>query len=273
MNLGLILRFSCCALLLGRGVQAIIGDLPFRTVLWNQGLFEPVVTGIFGIPWEQYASSLAFDAFINALATGIGLFFVFVGLWAAFNIKTEKLPYFLKVTCLFLGLIFFLKFMAKSFYLAMAIEHGAQFMAPLVYAWWLKDRSLKPHQILWVKIAVSCTFIGHALFAVGFHPVPGPFIDMIINVLGVKQETAIELLFIAGSLDIACALFIYFPPLDRYALLFMVGWGLATASARVLAHVEIEQFWYSWEQWGVEMIYRLPHGLLPLAIFGLRKRV
>lgn len=271
--LGRILRLACVALLVGRGIQAIIGDLPLRTILWNQLLLEPVVTGLFGVPWKDYVTSETLDFLINSIGSLVGLFFVIIGVWAGLNKAADKLIPFLKISAGILAAIFFLKFMEKSFYIGMLIEHGAQFMAPLAYAWWLEEKNLLGRRLIMVKLCISATFLGHALFAVGFHPVPGGFIDMIINVLGFSQEGAVEMLFVAGSIDIACALFLFIPPLDRYALMFMVAWGLITASARVLAHVDIDHFWFTWHQWGVEMIFRLPHGLLPLAVFSIKRRV
>ena len=273
MSVGSVLRIACVALLIGRGLDAVIGDLPLRTILWNQALLEPLVSGVFGVPWENYVRSLLLDRIINTLSTSVGIYFLVVSSLVISGKAKDRLPKLLKIASGILAAVFVLKFMEKSFAIGMLIEHGAQFMAPLAYSWWLSQGRITKQHELAIKIAIACTFLGHALFAVGFHPVPGGFIDMIINVLGFSQEGAKELLLVAGSLDIACAIFIFIPVLDRYALCFMIAWGLITASARVLAHVDLDQFFYTAHQWGLEMIYRLPHGLLPLAVFLVNKNV
>ena len=112
--LGRILRLACVALLVGRGIQAIIGDLPLRTILWNQLLLEPVVTGLFGVPWKDYVTSETLDFLINSIGSLVGLFFVIIGVWAGLNKAADKLIPFLKISAGILAAIFFLKFMASE---------------------------------------------------------------------------------------------------------------------------------------------------------------
>jgi hypothetical protein len=115
-------------------------------------------------------------------------------------------------------------------------------------------------------LALSATFIGHALYAMGVYPVPGDFILMLMRTLGCDQQTALTLLWWAGTLDIVAALAVWTP--RRYlrvrwaALAYMLVWGSLTALARVWGHWGMgslsEVLWH----WSPELILRLPHALI-----------
>ena len=111
------------------------------------------------------------------------------------------------------------------------------------------------------------TFVGHALFAIGFHPVPGNFIDMLISILGVSEDTAVELLLLAGCIDITASVLLFVKETERYALFFMIFWGAATAFARIFANFNIDLAYASGLQWIPETIYRFPHSLIPLGLY------
>ena len=117
-----------------------------------------------------------------------------------------------------------------------------------------------------VKALIATTFVAHGLYALGFYPVPGNFVDMTIFTLGVSETVARQLLFAAGVLDILAAVALFWPPTQSVACWYMIAWGLATALARVLAAFSPEAIGASLHQTLYLTIYRLPHGLLPLAL-------
>ncbi len=261
-----LVQYSCSLLLIGRGWQFFFKDIPFRTILWNEGLLKHIVES-FGVSWQSYVTSEKLDFFINLSSQVIGIFFFVLGFLILSEKLLKKIKIALVIASSILGFVFLLQFMSKFFYIGMLIEHALQWWIPLLLYFLVTKERFGRNLIFTTKLSISLTFVGHALFAVGFHPVPGPFIDMLINVFSVSQETAIDILVMAGSIDIACAIFLFLPPLDKYALRFMIFWGLATASARVLAHVDWDNFWYTSHQWAAESLYRVGHGLIPLCVY------
>ena len=115
-------------------------------------------------------------------------------------------------------------------------------------------------------LALSTTFIGHGLYALGVYPIPGDFQLMLMRTLNCSQQTAITLLWWAGIFDVIAALAVWTP--RRYlrvrwaALAYMLLWGTLTAFARVWGHWGMgtlsEVVWH----WVPELILRLPHALL-----------
>lgn len=252
--------------LIGRGWQFIIGDMPLRVFFWNQGLLQPFIESVFGVPWFEYVTSQTLDSTINLITILSGMFFLLMG-GLSFKIdlaKKFKAGYLACFGVLFI--VFFLQFMGRFFYIGNFMEHTIQLITPLVFYWQLSIRGIDSKRWRMIKVAVASTFVGHGLFAVGIYPVPGHFVDMIINVFSVSQIVAQDLLTVVGSIDIACGIGLFVPLYRKYALGFMIFWGSSTAVARVLAHIEWEQFLYTASQWFAETLYRVPHGALPFAI-------
>lgn len=260
----LILKIACFCLFLGRGWQHFFWDIPLRSFFWNEALLAPLVESLTPWTWQQYVSSTVFDSFINLISKLIGLFYLVMAavMWRL----PERFNYLFKLASGLLALMAFLYFMAKFFYVGMLIEHASQVMMPYFYYLVLQGEDKWREKLAWVKIAAAMTFVGHAFFAIGIHPVPGPFIDMLINVFGVSDAMALGILRLAGSLDIAAALFLFIPHLQLPALVFMVFWGLTTAFARMVAHFDEQVLWASVHQWLAETVYRIPHGFIPLAL-------
>jgi hypothetical protein len=156
--------------------------------------------------------------------------------------------------------------MQKFFMTGMLIEYASQFCLPLIlYVALFKNDFYTRFQTLF-KFVVAMTFLGHGLFAVGFHPVPGPFIDMVISVFHVSESWARNFLLFMGVIDIFVCVLIFIPDFDIMVLSFASFWGLTTAMARIVAHINIDLAAMTLNQWVMEVLTRLPHGLLPLAM-------
>ena len=124
-----------------------------------------------------------------------------------------------------------------------------------------------------MKVAIALTFICHGLYAVGYYPSPGNFIDMTINILPINEKMAFIFLHIMGLFDFMVALAIFFPSVAKTSLLWAFIWGTSTALARVFANVDFDFFWASFHQWTPQTLYRLPHGFIPLILYiGLKYR-
>ena len=63
--------------------------------------------------------------------------------------------------------------------------------------------------ILIMKVAIAVTFISHGLYALNYYPRPGHFTEMVMDILGVKEATAILFLNVAGILDFVIAVGIF----------------------------------------------------------------
>ena len=118
-----------------------------------------------------------------------------------------------------------------------------------------------------MRIAVALTFAGHGLYAIGFYPVPGHFVDMMIMSLHVEESTAVGLLQWAGWIDLIIALLILVPFVYPYAALYAFAWGILTAIARVWSNYDATLPLDSLYQWVPETLVRLPNALVPLVVY------
>lgn len=188
------------------------------------------------------------------------------GICFILNEQTRRLGRLLWASSASLFILSFLYYMEKSFHFGMLIEHALQFGAPLILYGALYERDFFDRYLVFVRACVALTFVGHGLYASGYYPIPGPFIDMVINILEVKEDVARTLLFVAGSLDFAVGILIFFPKTQFGALVFACIWGSSTAIARIMANIDFNFFFSSSHQWVMEAVYRVPHGLAPFAL-------
>lgn len=262
-----LIKIACFFLLLGRGLQLTFWDGPLRVFFWNEGLLSPLVEFITPWKWHEYVTHPAVDSFINFLTRALGLFL----LGCAFLVPIitqghKKLAKVYIVASGILTLVFFLMFVGKNFAIGMLIEHALQAGTPLLLYLTIFGKVSPPKWVRLLKILIACTFVGHALFAVGFHPRPGHFIDMILSVFPVQEHTAVGLLNIAGFLDIVTSIMLFIPRLSLVALTFQIFWGFTTAFARIVAHFDTN-LGMDTARWLIETIYRFPHGMIPLVLF------
>ncbi len=145
------------------------------------------------------------------------------------------------------------------------IEHSLAWSSPLLLglALWRPG-----HRPSWARIAVGLTFTGHGLYALGWpYPTPPHFQYMTQTLLGAEAGEAQLFLRIAGGLDLLIAVGIFLPQVAQPLLLYACCWGLATAWARPLAYVALDSWGEDLHRWGMEMVFRLPHSLVPLALW------
>lgn len=273
MNSLLIFRLAVLSLFLGRGWLYLFWSAPLRTFLWSETYLKDFVEGTLGIEWNTYVTSPAVDIAINLFIQGIGVSFIILfALSFYLKPKHKQLSKTLIFGAVIMFLLVFLKFADKFFYIGMLIEHAIQVGTPVIFYLALRGTMSRAKFLIFAKSLIALTFVGHALFAVGFHPVPGNFIDMIISILGVSEDTAIELLLVAGSIDIVASIFLFFRETEKYALFFMIFWGTATAFARILANFNMDLAVASGLQWIPETITRFPHALIPLGLYYYLKQ-
>jgi hypothetical protein len=264
-----ILKIAAVSLFLGWAYLHLFWDVPYRTLFWSEGYLEWLVN-LAGYTWQQYATSSRVNQFIDLFSRSVGV----VLLYCAFvSLKISRLSKshakFLYIGSFVMLVVAFLHFKESGFKVGMFIEFAAQIMIPVILFLYAYIKPPRLPEIMLISIAL--TFIGHALFAVGYYPVPGAFIDMVIGVLGTTETQAKILLLVAGGLDILLSIAIFIGPLQKYALLYAVFWGVMTTSARPLSHLEVSGV-NETVYWLAQALYRVPHAALPLAAYLLIRK-
>lgn len=268
----LLLKVAAFTVFLGRGYQHLFWDAPYRSLLWDQKLLEPIMS-IFHMDWKSYVTSLKADDFIQNWIRGTGILYVVCAIVVA-SIKTsiskwKRIIVYIGFSQLLLLSVLLTK--EKFYHLAMFFEHSIQFTTPILFIWYIIQP--KNEKILLVlKIIIALTFLCHGLYASGFaYPLPASFMSMTATILKVSDATAKMLLIIAAILDVIIAIGIFIPKIDRYILLYAAFWGLITALARPWSNLMYDFSFLSIHQSIHLMLYRLSHGLIPLALFLLLK--
>lgn len=147
------------------------------------------------------------------------------------------------------------------------VEHALKLFLPLLFIYQLNQQKINENRFFrTLKILIALTFVGHAFFAIGIHLVPQGFIDMTTSILGFDLEGTYIFLTIAGILDIIFGVLILFRN-SKIAYFYLIFWGILTAIARfhygLLEHGDSAlQLTY----WFGNMLFRLPHGLVPLLL-------
>ncbi|PIK13742.1 hypothetical protein [Halobacteriovorax sp. JY17] len=263
-----IIRLSTFTVLFGRGIQHLFYDAPYRIILWNEGLLSPIFN-LFGWSWTDYVTSPVTDRLINLSVIFVGVILLLTSLVVVFNYrKGEKLLY---LSGAYLVVLSGLYMSSKFFIPAQFIEYSAQMFSPFaLILFWKKGESDK--LILFIRIAVALTFIGHGSYALGIFPVPGNFIDMVINIIGCSESSARILLQVMGGLDFLAAILIFLPLVDQWALGFCCMWGALTSFARI-GEESVFGLSHTLLTLGHEFIMRGPHFLLPLfLIYSAQKK-
>jgi hypothetical protein len=263
------IQWAAVAVFLGRAWQHLVFDAPYRALLWDEALMSGLVNRVFGLTWSDFVTDPNVDGYIQLGIQWIGGLFLFAGIAALF---IRHIPSWLKVIVglggVFLAILAGMYMKEKFFHLGQLLEYSLQVGAPFFLLAALKQNLNHRKLVLVMKGAIALTFICHGLYAVGFYPRPGTFMDMTINILGVGNEEAVQFLWAAGILDFLASILIFLPGRwSKIGLLYCVFWGAATSFARIAGNFYIDFWWSSLHQWLPEMIFRFPHFLIPLAVF------
>ncbi|CAM2006876.1 hypothetical protein [Acanthopleuribacter pedis] len=270
-----MLRFFVSALFLGRAWQFLRWDAPLRTLFWKQAWMETPVLWLTGMSWEQYVTSPTTDWLLQAATRGMGVIMLVCGIlcWTISG-KKRWHGFAMMLGALVLAFTFALYFLGKSYQIGMGIEHALQGAAPLFLAAWLARDGFSKRALNALYLATALTFIGHGLYAFGFHPQPGNFVSMTMRCLPLTESGARTLLIGAGILDFVAAAALLVPRLRGIALGYMVLWGFLTALARAVAYFQFDALLPWLDGWLHQTVYRLVHGGLPLValLLWLRER-
>ncbi len=261
-----ILQLATCSVFAGRSWQYLYWDAPYRTLLWDESLMRKPVALFLSMEWSAYVTDPGVEAGIQLSVTISGLILLLcaVGVWLL-NAYPRFIRPLLYVGSGLLLLLAFLYFKEKFYQPAQFIELSAQWASPLLLLWLHRTGEANRSFRLALKIVIALTFTGHGLYAIGVHPRPGHFMQMIMNILALDSRQSILLLNTAGVLDFLISILIFLPPLwARPALLYAVFWGGATTLARIWAHFHPDFWENSLLRWVHESVFRIPHFTLPI---------
>lgn len=263
-----LLKISVFLIFLGRAWQHVFWDAPYRTFFWDESLLKPIVEGWFTTTWTEYATSAKTDTLVQFFIRSKGVLYTFAAICTMLinrkNKRLLRIPIFIGGISLIILSILLTK--EKFYHAAQFFEHSIQFGLPFIFLYSLKENYKEVKSILLIKILIAVTFFSHGLYAFGAYPVPGKFVDMVIQILGCSESFSISFLYVAGILDFILAVLIFIPKTAKYALIYAVIWGLLTALARIVANFYWDFPLQSLHQYLYEVIYRLSHGLAPLIV-------
>ncbi|MFC0605700.1 hypothetical protein [Winogradskyella pulchriflava] len=278
-KLKLIWLVKICAftVFLGRAYQLYFFGAPFRAFLWDESLLTPIVEGLSNYTWQDYASSSKVNVWIDGFIKFCSLIFLLAAIISLFwnKIGYRRLKQivmsFALLVLLFIGICMVKD---KNYEYLLFFELFIQLAAPILLLLNVRlDVTDNKKIIIGLKIAIACTFIAHGLFAMGLIYLPGYFVDMTIMILGLNESQATTFLYVAGVLDLVMSVLIFVPKLSKYALWYMVFWGLTTALARLFAGYSSDFVSSSLHASVYLVIYRLSHGLLPLVVLLMEKKL
>lgn len=234
---------------------------------------EALVNHVLDISWQEFVSSAAWDKRIQMFVQLLGVLHLACGIVCILTLYYRKkfLNHLIIIGSVAMGFLSVLYFIEKFFRAGELMEYTLQWSSPLMFYFLVSNNLSLPRVLLLMKAAIALTFVGHGLYAIGYYPMPGHFIDMVIMSLNINEQQAIVLLTLAGWLDIIVSVLLFIPSTERHAALYAAVWGGLTAAARLWANFDVNLAGDSLSQWVPEMLVRVPHALVPLALYvGVR---
>lgn len=264
----LFLKISCFFIFIGRAYQHLFWDAPFRSLLWDQNLLEPIIDGIFNLSWNDYVTSLEVDNYIQQAIRITGILYIICAI-LILVIHQHSKQWIKNIICIGginLVLLSLLITKDKFYHLAMFFEHSIQFCLPFVLLYFLKNKNRYRLQSI-LKIILALAFVCHGLYAIGaLYPLPANFVTMTLNILPIDEPTAKLLLLVMGIIDFVIAIGVFVPKIAKPFLIYATFWGIATALARLISPLTYGFSLDIFHQYLYLVLYRIPHGLVPLLI-------
>ncbi len=261
-----LLKVASVAIFVGWGWHLLYWEAPFRALVHNPYITRPFVE-LLGGEWSAFVQSPLVRKAIHYGETFLGLALLLCGLSVPFAEKGPPVRIGLLTGGGILVLIAFVTFLDRTLMVGSFFEFAAQILTPFIlYKRTSGSGRDQDSMHYWPKAAIAITFLSHGLFAIGYYPVPGDFMDMIIIIFDVKNETARQYLQIAGIMDFLVAGAIFFPYIRTPFLIYAAIWGVLTALARPVGHYFPDNMSYTLTRYLHEFVIRSPHFLLPVIL-------
>lgn len=222
---------------------------------------------LFGLSWNEYLTHPTSDLAIEWISYSLGILFLVSCVLVWFMEKLKWAKHILLISILVMLPNVWLHFLGYAVNVLQIFEFGLQLTAPILL--WLLHIKKLTHTTtnLVLKIALAVTFTAHGLYAMGVFPLPQKFIQMTISGFGVNNQQAINILWVAGLLDILLSIGIFFnTKIQKTALMYAVIWGFSTAFARIYCNVYGFDFWNGLSQWHWQFLIRNAHFLIPFLL-------
>jgi hypothetical protein len=272
-----LLRLAAITACLGFGLRALFSDLPIRALVWDEKWWGWCAR-LSGMSWKEWVTSAGVDAGIETTKLIVGIIMIVIAMLIILVKRDSKvLRSGLWIAFVFLLIQHFLNWKEHFWQIGQLLEFTLLTATPLLYLRYIslpgRSRSngilLSTGEVRLITCLVAFTFIGHGFYASGVHPVPASFVMMTQASLGVGEFTARQLLFIVGLLDFVAAalLLILRKKTILFALCWIVPWAILTTLARWWSYQGIVGPETLLTQWIPEVIIRLPHVLVPLALW------
>lgn len=267
----ILLQITTVAVFLGRAWQHLAWDAPFRTLLWDEDLMKGIIENLFSTPWQEYITSPVLDERIESIIKGTGWFYIACALMALLINKWRKVAgIFMFLGSVSLLILAMLYCKERFFSLGQFFEYTLQFSSPLFLYYAVKQGNINDRLFFYMKLAIAFTFVCHGLYAVGYYPRPGYFTEMTMNILGIKEDLAVQFLLFAGLMDFVIGVGIFLPlRWSKWLLFYAIVWGFFTTIARIWAYVSFDYFLESAKQFVHESVFRVPHFMIPLVLYLL----
>lgn len=267
------LRLTVFLLFVGRAWQHLSWSGPYGNLYYSERYFGKLIGFVTGMDRFEYLSSTAVSGFLDT----INLLFGIVFLLAAFSVLlVNKRKSYYKVTVKIGWFLLFIValgyFAEKNHTWGQLFEYSGQLIAPYLLLLAVKYK-MKAKFVFVAKLAIAITFVCHGLYAFGYYPVPGAFVDMMIKGFGMTEPQAIYWLRIFGIVDFAFAVGVFIPFVSRYFLLYGLIWGFLTAFARIYTQVNLDFLEATLGQYSYEFLVRTPHFIIPLVLLKYRKDI
>ena len=267
-NQFLLLKLLVTAIFLGRAWQAIFMNIPLTELLWDEYLLHDFIQGLTSNSWEHYVKTS--DRFIQNLQSFFGMIWLICGILCWKNLLTYKINRFIYIFgCILLFLLSFLYFKEMFYSWGQWAEYSLQVGSPIVLYLLMLGKTLNsPALRFWLQMLIAVTFFSHGLYAYGYYPQPGAWVDWCIRVFFMNEKTARSFLVVIGILDMLKLLIIFVPVrwLQLSMIFYCVAWGFITALARIIANFSHDLPLDALLQYTPETLFRLVHGGIPLLL-------
>ncbi|MCC6724913.1 MAG: hypothetical protein IT258_10415 [Saprospiraceae bacterium] len=268
-QLFLLLKIAAASVFAGRAYQHLFWEAPYRELLWDDQIMPPFIEALTPWTWHEYVTNLAVDEVYTKWMVGFGLFYMLLAILCLFY---EKMPRWVRwpIWLGVAGQVALALLYMKEFFLSLGqfFEYALQFSAPAFLIIYFSKKEITPRLLFAMKLATALTFACHGLYALNFYPRPGLFTSMTMQSLHCSESFAVNFLTVAGWLDFVVAVGIFLPKKwSKWFLLYAAIWGFATSVARLWGNFYPDFPLPSLHEWAYQMVYRLPHGLIPLVLW------
>jgi len=241
---------------------------PIGTLLWGNSSWT--LAQKLGMDWQSFVGTGANDGFVHKV--------LFVIKWllltatAATLVATKKhwpQKALILMGSLLLTIVSYALYVKSQHQLPMFVEHGGQMLMPALF---ISALHFGVRHKLTLTIALAAcitTFIGHGCYALGLWPTPGKFYGMTTIILGTSEAATTTFLRVAGVLDFAICIGLFYDKFRVPSALYAAAWGLATALARPISGMSTELTFWGADQWIHEAVLRSPHFIIPIYLYML----